>query len=1352
MAVVGDTLQIKVNADTKSALTKLNNLNKKINQLNSNMSSLAGKNITFNVNGSGLNGSNGSSLLSNRSVSLLGKLRSGFDGLNKNMKSTGDSSKSLAYYFGKFYANCFLAMRGLREFGKAIKSSMDYIEEYNYFNVTVDKVAGEWSKSFSNYGYDNAESYANSFRDRLTTLIGKMSGQQITDTGALESIQNMSNLGLDITELTNYSAGLMQVTNSLKLTGEASVSTTKALTMLAGDLSSFRNQDLKTVMNNLQSGLLGQSRALYKYGIDITQATLQQYAFSNGISKSVAEMTQSEKMQLRVLAILDQSKVAYGDLANTINSPSNQLRRLRNNFKSLSRTIGGLFMGTVAKVLPYINALTMAIQRLVEWSAKMIGVDLSSIIADSGTGYTSAFEDIADDADDATDNVNDLADATEKYKNQLMGFDKINKLSEPTDTSSKSSGSDKGDTIDLTDSLTSALADYEKAWNDAFNNISDGSTTMADNIVNALKNAFKTGDFTSIGQSIAWRVKQGLLKVDWKRYEKGMKGFARGMATLLNGLFDVDTFQVMGNSVANLINGAIKGSYVFNTTLKWKKIGVSVGKMINGALSGIDWKTAIKSGAALGSGIARALNGFLKTTDFKLVGTTIANALNTAVTTVFAFGDTFDFKEAGNSIADSINGFFQEFDFAKLAQALNKWVNGFLTTFSTAVANIKWSDVFKGIFDFFSNLDISTISVILGAGALFRWKNESVKTTTTQTLGSFISQGIADAGGITALLTMNLPELKESSGSTKLATGGLILGSAMGGYAAGTWLREQFPIIDQWVQTAIKTWDKEWIPAVKDFWDEFWNGNKPEGGSTHTSSDGSTHGGGGFDGSGTGKKKKTSKKKSENYGSLNGEIYWNSFTDGIEEGSKSNNTKNVIANASDRVNLLLRKDFQIKNGTSNKSLYIGNSIPKGIMKGTESELRKTKTKNTFKNLPVNISNIIGNKTGIEALTNPKGNAFVSGIVKGSEMASKSSNTKAFYGRDLLFNLSNNMPNDKINNAFSSKGGALVKGITSGASSESGSSNTKKVFNNKIIEKLRNSMPFKIIKKAFFPKGNAIIDGTISGAKSSSSSSSTKTYFETTMIKKIAGMSKGTFYKDKFINKGSNIIAGIKKGAGDGVDEKKTFFSNTLPSKISNGMGNISFAFNSKGGQIVTGLSSGASKEYNSNNKLFIKNMAEKVASDNDFTEAGKKMANNFVDGWKNSGIKLNFGMELMNKATQSEAGKKLDEMFGMDKLQYNFKFYSGGGMPQSGEMYVARENGMSEFIGRIGNRATVANNDQIVTAVTNGVYEGVAKAMMQYANKTNVNVVLEGDTGKLFKAVQKESQSYTRRTGMAAFT
>lgn len=55
---------------------------------------------------------------------------------------------------------------------------------------------------------------------------------------------------------------------------------------------------------------------LYKYGVDLTNATLQTYAYNLGVSKSITEMSQMEKQQLRVIALLDQSKVSWGDLAN----------------------------------------------------------------------------------------------------------------------------------------------------------------------------------------------------------------------------------------------------------------------------------------------------------------------------------------------------------------------------------------------------------------------------------------------------------------------------------------------------------------------------------------------------------------------------------------------------------------------------------------------------------------------------------------------------------------------------------------------------------------------------------------------------------------------------------------------------------------------------------------------------------------------------------------------------------------------------------------------------------------------------------------------------------------------------
>lgn len=249
------------------------------------------------------------------------------NGLNNTYKSTTKATKSfggLASAIGKFYASYFLVIRGIKGLWASIESTADYIEAYNYFDVALGKIGKDWKNYFNEelgekLGISTAKEYSKSFAPRLREKLKKMSGLTIeidVEGNGLLSDSGIKNLGLNIQEVTQYASQLASVTNSVGQIGEVSLATASAFTKLGADMSSLFNMDYSEVMNNLQSGLIGQSRALYKYGIDITNATLQTYAYNLGLSKSVSEMTQAEKMQLRMLAILHQSRVSWGDLAN----------------------------------------------------------------------------------------------------------------------------------------------------------------------------------------------------------------------------------------------------------------------------------------------------------------------------------------------------------------------------------------------------------------------------------------------------------------------------------------------------------------------------------------------------------------------------------------------------------------------------------------------------------------------------------------------------------------------------------------------------------------------------------------------------------------------------------------------------------------------------------------------------------------------------------------------------------------------------------------------------------------------------------------------------------------------------
>ena len=541
------------------------------------------------------------------------------------------STFSLAAAFGRFYATYFLVIRGIKSLWKSIEGTTDYIEAFNYYTVAFNKVGKEWSKDFEKFGYDNAEDYAQSFGNRVNELLGKMSGLKVDVDGGLISESGMKNLGLNLQEITQYASQLASITNSLGQTGEVITAISKSMTMLAGDISSLFNVDYSTVATNLQSGLIGQSRALYKYGIDITNATLQTYAYRYGIEKAVSEMSQAEKQQLRLLAILDQSKVSWGDLANTINSPSNMIRQFANNVKEAGMVLGQLFIPVLQKVLPVINGVVIAIKRLLVSVANLLGIkiDFSSF----GQGVSGYNEDLEDTAD-ALDKVGTSA---KNAQSGIRAFDKLKVISTPKSSGSGSGAGGAG--IDLTKEIMDATAEYEKVWQEAFDKMQNTAMGWADKIeklFEPVKKLFKdlfNGDFFEAGQDLSGIVtgifnwmSDAIASVDWYQIGKNIGQF-------LAGIDWTAVFTSAGNFIETAIDAAIdlwKGSFdaaPIETTIItaigllkftgvgdiiWGKIsdklsakvlGSSIGIVPTIAIAAVTWEIGFNVGKSLGKAL-----------------------------------------------------------------------------------------------------------------------------------------------------------------------------------------------------------------------------------------------------------------------------------------------------------------------------------------------------------------------------------------------------------------------------------------------------------------------------------------------------------------------------------------------------------------------------------------------------------------------------------------------------------------------------------------------------------------------------------------------------------------------------
>lgn len=476
-----DRLEIEIEANASKAEKALEDLANRLDKVSGSLNKIN----TSRLSGIVDNSMKSATKTSSQCVDGFNKISNSMKSLNSMFGTTKNHMKSFSQIAGSFYANSFMFVRGVKKLGSSIEKSMDYTETYNYYNVTMDKIAKEFSGQWEKFGYENAEDYANSFSNRLNNLTQKMTGFSVGNDGVL-SMTNGKNLGLDPNEMMNFQASIAAITNSVGLMGENSINTSKALSMLSADLSSLKNIDLSTAMTNLQSGLIGQSRALYKYGIDITNATLQTYAYKYGLNMAVSEMTQADKMQLRLLAILDQSRVAWGDQANSINTVANQYRILKQQVSNLARVLGTLLMPIVQKVLPVINGLVISLQKLFIWVGNLIGIDWGKTMDGISKGYsggTDGIDDFTDGTDEATQSMNNAAAAAKKLKNTILGFDEINALNDNSDVSSGSSSSAKnGGGIDLSNEIGALVAEYESVWEKALQESENKAQEYADKI------------------------------------------------------------------------------------------------------------------------------------------------------------------------------------------------------------------------------------------------------------------------------------------------------------------------------------------------------------------------------------------------------------------------------------------------------------------------------------------------------------------------------------------------------------------------------------------------------------------------------------------------------------------------------------------------------------------------------------------------------------------------------------------------------------------------------------------------------------------------------------------------------
>lgn len=485
-------------------------------------------------------------------------ITSSFSGFSSGASAVTKKSFSLASAIGKVYATYWTLFRGFRLLGDAIDISSSLTEVENVVRQTF----GQYESLINNFAKTSIEKFG------MSELSAKQFASRFQAMGtALDIPQGqMAKMSIRLTEL-------------------------------AGDMASFYDVSQEDIAKSLQSVFSGTTAPMRRYGIDLTQATLKEWALKQGLDANVSSMTQAEKAMLRYQYVLAHTTNITEDFKRTQDSWHNQITMLRENFKALGAVVGG---GLINAFKPFIKVLNAVLQKVISF-AEMVTNALGSIFgwryeASKGAGISG----LADDIGSASDGMDDLSNAAgsagkntggiaknaKKAKKEIQqatrAFDELKVISKQSKDNTSGSGS--GGSGGGSGSGGSGGGDT-------------GKLVQTDTIFKKFKSDIK--DLEGLGKAISGSLINAMRGIKWDEVYAKASGFGSGLAKFLNGLFKgqkgTTLFGETGRLIANSLNTVLHGLDSFGTTFDWKQFGNSIADGINKFFQNFDFALLAKT-------------------------------------------------------------------------------------------------------------------------------------------------------------------------------------------------------------------------------------------------------------------------------------------------------------------------------------------------------------------------------------------------------------------------------------------------------------------------------------------------------------------------------------------------------------------------------------------------------------------------------------------------------------------------------------------------------------------------------------------------------------------------------------
>ena len=251
-------------------------------------------------------------------------------------------------------------LKALSEQLKKVGDKMTYVGKTMTAKVTAPIVAG----------YTLATKYASDYEENLNKL-------DVAFGSNSQAVKDWANTareayGLSKVQATDAASAFGALGKGIGLSEASAAEMSTTLAGLSADLGSYFNVGVDESAKALEGIFTGESEALKKFGVVMTDTNLQKFAEDQGLVWK--ELDQTEKTMLRYQYVLAKTKDAQGDFARTSDGTANSTKIFQASLQDLGTAIGTNLLPIITPIIQKITELINKFNELSPTTQKVITI------------------------------------------------------------------------------------------------------------------------------------------------------------------------------------------------------------------------------------------------------------------------------------------------------------------------------------------------------------------------------------------------------------------------------------------------------------------------------------------------------------------------------------------------------------------------------------------------------------------------------------------------------------------------------------------------------------------------------------------------------------------------------------------------------------------------------------------------------------------------------------------------------------------------------------------------------------------------------------------------------------------